>query len=98
GEWIEKDESLDVLNPATGEKISSVSKANTQNVQSAIESAHLSITEWSKLTAKTRSDYLRKAADLLRDRVDPIAKIITKEMGKPLNEAKGEINLAAEYL
>lgn len=53
---------------------------------------------WSKLTAKDRYLYIKKAADILRSRVDSLSRTITMEMGKPLAESAGEVQLAAEYL
>lgn len=98
GEWVETEDKFEVKNPATGEVLQSISKSNENNTQSAIVAAKLAMASWSKVTAKERSDYLRLVAEILRERIDSIAQIITKEMGKPLNEAKGEISLATDYL
>lgn len=98
GEWIETKEKLEVKNPATGEVLDSVSKSKEKETQSAIDAAKTAMASWAKLTAKDRYDYLKRVAEILKNRTDHIANVITTEMGKPLNEAKGEISLAIDYL
>ncbi|MEK4669221.1 NAD-dependent succinate-semialdehyde dehydrogenase [Niallia sp. FSL R7-0271] len=100
GEWCEAlgGETYPVHNPATGELIKETAKGGKEDAQIAIGAAKEALSAWSKLTAKDRYVYLKKAADLLRDRVDPLANTITTEMGKPLAESRGEVQLAAEYL
>ena len=100
GEWCEAigGETYPVHNPATGELIKNTAKGNKEDAQKAIVAAKDALGAWSKLTAKDRYEYLKKAADLLRSRVDSLAEIITTEMGKPLSESRGEVQLASEYL
>ncbi|MFP9130176.1 NAD-dependent succinate-semialdehyde dehydrogenase [Niallia sp. MER 6] len=100
GEWCEAlgGETYPVHNPATGELIKETAKGGKEDAQIAIGAAKEALSAWSKLTAKDRYVYLKKAADLLRDRVDSLANTITTEMGKPLAESRGEVQLAAEYL
>lgn len=98
GDWVITEEKLKVTNPATGENLGNVSTSDENETNAAITAAKTAITSWSKLTAKRRYDYLKATADILRSKIDHIAKIITTEMGKPINEAKGEISLAIDYL
>jgi len=100
GEWCEAlgGETYPVHNPATGELIKETAKGGKEDAQIAIGAAKEALSAWSKLTAKDRYVYLKKAADLLRDRVGSLANTITTEMGKPLAESRGEVQLAAEYL
>lgn len=98
GEWVTTKEELEVKNPATGKVIGSVSKGQEDEAQAAISAAKVSMSSWSKLTAKDRYDYLKRTAEILRSKIDHIANVITTEMGKPLNEAKSEISLAIDYL
>lgn len=100
GEWCEAigGETYPVHNPATGELIKETAKGNKEDAQKAISAAKDALGAWSKLTAKDRYGYLKKAADLLRSRVESLAEIITTEMGKPLAESRGEVQLASEYL
>lgn len=100
GVWKESQskERFDVINPATGKVVDTVAKGGRKEAQSAIDAAQKAFSLWAKLTAKERYIYLKKAADILRGRVDSLAELITKEMGKPVAEAKGEIGLAIDYL
>lgn len=98
GEWIESSDSFDVINPASNEVLEHIPKASPQQTNDAIDAANAAFPMWSKLPALKRAAYLHKVADLLRERMDHIAAIITKEMGKPLPEAKGEMSLAIDYL
>lgn len=98
GEWKETGDKLKVVNPATGEIIDTVAKGGVKETQEAIDAAKKAFKSWSKLTARDRHDYLMRVVDIMYSRVDEIATIITKEMGKPLAEAKGEIQLAIDYL
>lgn len=100
GEWVQaiSGESYPVYNPATGEIVETVAKGGKEDAQKAIAAAVDSLPSWSKLTAKDRFHYLKNVADILRSRASSLAQIITTEMGKPLAEALGEVNLAADYL
>ncbi|MEI3609484.1 NAD-dependent succinate-semialdehyde dehydrogenase [Pseudogracilibacillus sp. SO10305] len=98
GEWLETEGTLIVSNPATGEKIDEVFTSGTEEAQLAIDSAEEAMEHWAKKTAKERSQYLIRTSEIIKSRIDEIAEVITKEMGKPLYEAKGEILLATDYL
>lgn len=91
-------QTFDVYNPATGEVVATVAKGGAADTQQAIQAAQAAFPAWSRLTAKERYTYLKKAADILRSRTEEIGVLITREMGKPLAEAKGEIGLAIDYL
>lgn len=100
GEWRDaaSGKTFDVKNPATGEVIATVAKGGTADTEAAIEAAQVAFGPWSRLTAKERYAYLKKTADILRARTEEIAVLITREMGKPVAEARGEIGLAIDYL
>ncbi|HLQ94877.1 MAG TPA: NAD-dependent succinate-semialdehyde dehydrogenase [Pseudogracilibacillus sp.] len=98
GEWITTEDQLDVINPSTSEVVDSVSKSSETETSDAIKAAKEGMKSWSKLTAKERYGYLNRVAEILRSKTYQIAEVITKEMGKPLNESKGEISLAIDYL
>jgi succinate-semialdehyde dehydrogenase / glutarate-semialdehyde dehydrogenase len=100
GEWREaaSGKSFDVKNPATGEVVATVAKGGTADTEAAIDAAQAAFGPWSRLTAKERYAYLKKTADILRSRTEEIAVLITREMGKPVAEARGEIGLAIDYL
>ncbi|HLQ82817.1 MAG TPA: NAD-dependent succinate-semialdehyde dehydrogenase [Pseudogracilibacillus sp.] len=98
GEWITTNEQFNVTNPSNGEIIDTVSKSSERETYKAVKAAKESIKEWSHKTAKKRYDYLNRVATILKERIDKIAEVITKEMGKPLQESKGEVSLAIDYL
>jgi succinate-semialdehyde dehydrogenase/glutarate-semialdehyde dehydrogenase len=100
GEWVHavSGEELEVINPATKELVSTVAKADEKDSKLAIEAAERAFKPWKTKPAKERASYLLKAAAYLRERTDSLAETVTNEMGKPVNEAKGEINLAIDYL
>lgn len=98
GNWESTQDNLEVISPTSGEKLGVVSKGGGSETNQAINAASKALSSWSKLTAKDRYNYLNKIADILRSRTDEIATVITKEMGKPIPEAKGEIGLAIDYL
>lgn len=87
-----------VLNPATGEQVGTVAHAGKEDLDRAIAAASAGFRVWSKRSAYDRYKILRKAADLMRARVDAIARIMTIEQGKPLAEAKGETALAGDLI
>lgn len=91
-------QTFDVINPATGEVVETVAKGGAEDAQAAIDAAQAALQPWSRLTAKERYTYLTRTAGILRSRTEAIAELITREMGKPLAEARGEIALAIDYL
>jgi succinate-semialdehyde dehydrogenase/glutarate-semialdehyde dehydrogenase len=90
--------SLPVVNPATGEPIGTVAHADRSDLDRALEAAEKGFRQWRKVSAFDRSKVMRKAANLLRDRADTIAALLTMEQGKPLPEAKGETLAAADVI
>src|SRR3984885_1429419 len=90
--------SLPVVNPATGDAIGTVAHAERSDLDHALEAADRGFRAWRKVSAFDRSKVMRKAADLLRDRADKIAPLLTMEQGKPLGEAKGEVLAAADVI
>lgn len=100
GKWQKalSGKTLTVTNPATKETIAKVASGDEADTKEAIDAATKAFPAWRKRTGKERGDLLRKAADLLRDKVDVLSKAITEEMGKPLNESKAEVALAIDYL
>ena len=89
---------LPVLNPATGEQIGTVAHAERADLDRALAAAASGFKVWSRTSAVERSKILRKAADLLRERIDHVATLMVMEQGKPFAEAKGETSLAPENI
>ncbi len=100
GEWVEAAGGgrFDVTDPATGDLVGTVPDAGESDVRAAIDAAAAALGEWKALPALDRARILRRAADLIRERRDTIALVMTSEQGKPLAEAAGEVDYAASFL
>lgn len=100
GEWCKAlgGETYPVHNPATGELIKETAKGGKEDAQIAIGAAKEALSAWSKLTAKDRYVYLKKAADLLRDRVDPLAKPLQQRWENLLQKAEEKCSLQQNTL
>jgi succinate-semialdehyde dehydrogenase / glutarate-semialdehyde dehydrogenase len=89
---------LPVVNPASGEVIGSVAHAERADLDRALEAAERGFRTWRRKSAFERAKVMRKAADLLRERADAIARLLTMEQGKPLPEARGEVLAGADVI
>jgi succinate-semialdehyde dehydrogenase/glutarate-semialdehyde dehydrogenase len=89
---------LDVVNPATEEVIGKLAHASREDLDEALDFAAKGFATWRKMTAYDRSKLLRKAAELLRERADDVAKLMSMEQGKPVGEAKVEILGSADVI
>jgi succinate-semialdehyde dehydrogenase/glutarate-semialdehyde dehydrogenase len=99
GELVDSDGGrFAVTNPATGEEIATVPNATVDDVTRAIDSADRALQSWRQTTAGERSRILRAAAAGIRAEVDHIGGVMTDEQGKPLAEARGEVEYAAAFL
>ncbi|WP_430398566.1 NAD-dependent succinate-semialdehyde dehydrogenase [Ferrovibrio sp.] len=100
GSWVggAAGATIPVLNPATGETIGTVAKAEKADLDRALAAAEKGFQVWKKVGAFDRYKTLRKAADIIRSRADEIGKIMTAEQGKPFIEAKGETLLAGDIM
>lgn len=90
---------LDVVDPATGEKFGVVPNSDHQDTQQAITAAHKAFAKWRKTSAAERGQILKKWADLMTNETNlqPLAQLLTIECGKPIKEAIGEIRYAASF-
>lgn len=99
GRWIDTaDAWIDVDDPATGEVIGRVPKLGAAEAQAAIDAAERAMPAWAAKTAKERANILRRWYDLIMANQEPLARLLTREQGKPLAEAKGEIAYAASFI
>lgn len=97
GSWRtgEGRDSFPVVNPVTGEGIAELPLATEADLDEALETAKRTYPEWRATPVEQRSAILHKAAKILKDRADEIARTMTQEQGKPLAESKGEVFGAA---
>ena len=100
GQWRAgaRGRSIPVLNPATGDQIGKVAWAETSDLDQALAAADKGFKAWKAVAADGRYKALRKAAEIIRSRVEEIAPLLTMEQGKPLIEAKGETMLAGDIM
>jgi succinate-semialdehyde dehydrogenase/glutarate-semialdehyde dehydrogenase len=97
GAWVGTP-SLPVIDKATGEEIARVPDMGAAETNAAIEAAHRAFKPWAARLAKDRSRILRRWYDLIVEHADELALLLTKEQGKPLAEAKGEIIYGAAFV
>src|SRR5437879_12574251 len=97
GEWgdFERDETIDVVNAATERVIASVPKASREQAKAALQAAEDAQPKWEDLAPLQRAAFLFKTAQLIRRDKERLARLLTSEQGKPLFEARGEIDGAA---
>lgn len=89
---------LPVFNPANQEKVGTVAHADESDLDAALEAVEHGFGAWRKIPAYERCKILRKAAELIRERADHIAPILTMEQGKPLAEARAEVQTAGDVI
>ena len=86
-----------VVDPASGATIGEVPMASPADLDEALDAADQGFKLWRAAPAEQRGAVLKKAAALLRERVEPIARLLTLEQGKPLAEARAEVLSSAQY-
>ncbi len=98
GKWQKSSsgETYEVINPATEETIGRASKANKNDIDLCLKSAKKGFEVWKNTPPWERSKIIRKISDLIRKKNDSLSKWLTLEVGKPIAEAKGEANGAAD--
>ncbi|KSD60450.1 NAD-dependent succinate-semialdehyde dehydrogenase [Pseudomonas aeruginosa] len=98
GQWHDGGPTYPVRNPATGELIAEVPRGGAEQTNAAIAAAERSLPAWRGLLAKERGARLRRWAELMLANQDELARLLSREQGKPLAEAKGEVAYAASFL
>ncbi|MBN9049165.1 MAG: NAD-dependent succinate-semialdehyde dehydrogenase [Rhizobiales bacterium] len=100
GQWLDGTgrQSEDVLNPATGKSLGPLPHATKADLDRALDAANKGLAVWRNTSAYDRSKVMRKAADLVRERYDHIAKVMTQEQGKPYPESRAEVIGTAEII
>ena len=100
GEWLSAEgrEHEPVMNPATGECLGVLPHASKADLDRALEAAERSYPAWRGMSPQDRGRILKRAADLMRDRTEHIARIATLEQGKPVGEARLETMASADIL
>src|ERR1051325_983558 len=99
GAWVGAADgaTMPVHDPATGGIIAHVSDAGTKDARLAEDAAVEAQREWARTAPRVRSEIMRRAYEIILERTDELAHLMTAEMGKPLAEARGEVAYAAEF-
>lgn len=84
-------ESVEVLNPSNGELVGKVPIATEEEIDAAVQSSSDAFMEWRETPAPERAGFMLKLIQGMRDNMDDIARVLTREQGKPFPQAKGEI-------
>jgi succinate-semialdehyde dehydrogenase/glutarate-semialdehyde dehydrogenase len=100
GEWVDSTSgrSISVKDPATGLVLKTIADASVDDAKRAMDLAADTQGSWAATAPRVRGEILRGAFDLLQERADEFALIMTLEMGKPLAEARGEVTYGGEFL
>lgn len=100
GEWraSSTSETFDVIDPANGKVLKSVSDASFEDGQAALQAAHEAQADWARTAPRMRAELLRAAFEKVTAMSDDFAMLMSMEMGKPFAEAKGEVAYGAEFL
>jgi succinate-semialdehyde dehydrogenase / glutarate-semialdehyde dehydrogenase len=97
GNWIDGASTIAVTDPSDNSIIANVAVASDEHCEAAIDAASNAFKSWAKTAPRVRAEILRKAFEIMVAESDRLAEIITKENGKVLIDAKGEILYAAEF-
>ena len=100
GKWLNGDgrKGEDVINPATGKALAPLPHASKADLDRALDAAAKGFAAWRATSAYDRAKIMRKAADLLRERAENVAKIMTQEQGKVFVEARMEVLTTADII
>ncbi|MDO5633859.1 MAG: NAD-dependent succinate-semialdehyde dehydrogenase [Micrococcus sp.] len=100
GKWRDASsgKTLDVQDPATGKVLLAIQEANSDDAMAALDAAAKAQKEWALTAPRERAEILRRAFELIQERAEDFALLMTLEMGKPLAEARGEVTYGNEFL
>ncbi|MEJ7841266.1 MAG: NAD-dependent succinate-semialdehyde dehydrogenase [Rubrobacter sp.] len=101
GEWVDgaaSGNTFDVTNPANGDTLATLPDAGREEMRRAIDAAAAVQDDWAATTAAYRAGIMRRAADLMHEKKEHLATVMTLEQGKPLAESRGEIVYAASFI
>jgi 1-pyrroline dehydrogenase len=100
GEWVDSagGETMEVLNPSTGEVIAEVPSSTAEDADHAVAAAKKALPEWLESTPGERAEMLLKLADLIEENAEELAALESKNVGKPLSYARDEMPVAADNI
>jgi len=99
GEWLESaGGTFATTNPATGEVLAEVANGTREDTVRAVEAASEAFSSWSKLTAFERANYLYRVHQIMTEKKEHLAEVMTKEQGKPIKAARNEVQYATDFV
>ncbi|HVM57840.1 MAG TPA: gamma-aminobutyraldehyde dehydrogenase [Gaiellaceae bacterium] len=100
GEWVDaaSGQTMEVINPATGETIAEVPSCGAEDVDRAVEAAKKALPEWLDATPKERSELLHKLADVMDEHAEELAQLESLNVGKPLMASRDEMPFSSDNL
>jgi acyl-CoA reductase-like NAD-dependent aldehyde dehydrogenase len=98
GEFVRTDAAFDVIDPATASAFARAPDATRAQLDQAVAAANAVFPEWAALDIKHRRECLRSLADVLQAQQGELAQLLTREQGKSLADAAGEVSASAQYL
>src|SRR5256714_15078632 len=100
GEWVDAVEgaTMDVINPATGEKIAEVPRGSQADVDRAVEAAKKALPDWRETTPAERAELLLELAHVLDENAEELAQLESVNVGKPLGAARDEMPVCADNI
>jgi succinate-semialdehyde dehydrogenase/glutarate-semialdehyde dehydrogenase len=97
GEWAKGAGTFPVLDPATEEPLAEVADGTVDDALDAVSAAHAALPAWAATPPRQRAEILRKAYELMTERTEQFARLMSAENGKSLRDARGEATYAAEF-
>jgi succinate-semialdehyde dehydrogenase/glutarate-semialdehyde dehydrogenase len=97
GRWVPSSDRVPVVDPATGETIADVGLASAQDCRDAVDAAAAAAAGWAATPPRERAEILRRAFELMAEEAEELARLITRENGKALPDARVEVAYAAEF-
>jgi 1-pyrroline dehydrogenase len=100
GEWVDaaSGETMEVINPATGETIADVPSCSAEDVDRAVAAANKALPDWLESTPKERSELLHKLADVMDEHAEELAQLESLNVGKPLMASRDEMPFSSDNL
>ena len=97
GKWVKGSGTVPVYDPSDGSVIAEIQTAGEKECDAAVDAAHRAFPEWAKTAPRYRAEILRKAFEIMVSEADQLAELVSRENGKVVSDAKGEILYAAEF-
>jgi succinate-semialdehyde dehydrogenase/glutarate-semialdehyde dehydrogenase len=99
GRWKDASDgrTFDVEDPATGQSIATVADGSVEDGLAAVAAAHEALPGWAATAPRRRAEVLRRAFELMTERTEDLARLIVRENGKAMTDARGEATYAAEF-